>query len=131
MLRKLRQLALGQLVGTVFALSGELLHFPVALLCPRTALTAENLFLRKQLVFCQERQVESRRLSDAARLCPLLWSRLFDWRGALAVVKPDTLIRWHHRAFRLFWHWKSRGGRPRLAKNVRQLIADMVPENPT
>lgn len=45
----------------------------------RTALTAENLFLRKQLAFYQERQTRPRRLTDAARFSLALWSRLFDW----------------------------------------------------
>jgi hypothetical protein len=43
------------------------------------------------------------------------------------IVKPDTLIRWHRKAFRLFWRWKSRGpGRPRILANLRQLIAQMA-----
>jgi hypothetical protein len=47
-------------------------------------------------------------------------SRLFDWRGALVVAKPDTLIRWHRRGFRLFWRWNSKSvGRPALPKNPR------------
>lgn len=87
--------------------------------------------MRKQLAFYQERQVERRRMNDVARICLVLWSRLFNWREALVVVKPATLIGWHRRAFRLFWRWKSRGGRPRLPKNICQLIAEMVRENPT
>ena len=40
-------------------------------------------------------------------------ARLFDWKNALVVVKPDTLVRWHRKGFRLFWRWKSRHkGRP-------------------
>ena len=35
-------------------------------------------------------------------------ARLFDWKNALVVVKPDTLVRWHRKGFRLFWRWKSR-----------------------
>ena len=59
-------------------------------------------------------------------------SRLFDWRMALVVVKPDTLIRWHRKGFRLFWRWKSKPtGRPRLPKDLRQLIRKMAAENPT
>jgi putative transposase len=131
MLRKLRGSAPGHLVVTLFGVGCELLHFPLAMFRSRAALTAENLFLRKQLAFYQERQVEPRRLSDAARICLVLCSRLFNWREAIIVVKPDTLIRWHRRAFCLLWRWKSRGGRPRLPKNIRQLIAEMARENPT
>jgi hypothetical protein len=57
--------------------------------------------------------------------------RLFAWRPALRVVKPDTFIRWHRKGFRLFWRWKSRPrGRPRLPNNLRQLILRMAAENP-
>ena len=45
-------------------------------------------------------------------------------------MKPETLIGWQRRVFHLFWRWKSRGGRPRLPKNFRPLIAQMVRENP-
>jgi hypothetical protein len=59
-------------------------------------------------------------------------SRMFPWREALVNVKPDTLIRWHRKGFRLFWLWKSKpSGRPRLAKYLRQLIREMAVENST
>ena len=66
-------------------------------------LAAENLYLRKQLALCVERQVKPRRADDATRIVLVALSRLIDWRGALTVVKPDTLIRWHRKGFRLFW----------------------------
>jgi putative transposase len=47
------------------------------------------------------------------------------------IVEPATLVGWHCKAFRLFWKWKSRPGRPRLPQNLRQLIARIVQENPT
>jgi transposase InsO family protein len=89
------------------------------------------LFLRKQLAFYREREVEPRRLTDSARICLVVWSRLFNWREALLVVKPETLIAWHRKGFRLFWRWRSKGGRPRLPRNIRRLIAEMAAENPT
>jgi hypothetical protein len=73
----------------------------------RSALLAENLFLRKQLVLFQERNVRPHRAQDSARWLMACLGRLFDWRGALVAVKPDTLIWWHRRGFRLFWHWKT------------------------
>jgi putative transposase len=97
----------------------------------RSALLAENLFLRKQLAFYQERQVRPSRLTDAARLSLVFWSRFCNWKSALVIVKPETLIGWHRRGFKLFWKLKSRPGRPKLPKNIRQLIALMVEENPT
>jgi hypothetical protein len=57
--------------------------------------------------------------------------RLFNWRSALVVVKPDTLIRWRRKGFRLFWRWKSGPrGRPRLPANPRELIREMAAANP-
>jgi hypothetical protein len=48
----------------------------------RTAVAAEVLFLRKQLAYYQEHQIRPRRLTDAARLSLMFWSRLFDWKEA-------------------------------------------------
>jgi putative transposase len=59
----------------------------------RSALVAENLFLRKQLAMFQERNARPHRAQDSARWLMACLSRLFDWRSALVVVKPDTLIR--------------------------------------
>src|SRR5881227_815556 len=55
-----------------------------------------------------------------------------DWRRHLVVVRPESVIRWHRQAWRLFWRWRSRRplGRPRLSAEVRELIATMAQENP-
>jgi hypothetical protein len=94
-------------------------------------LVAENLFLRKQLVFYREHQIRPRPLTDAARLSLVLWSRLCDWENALMIVKRETLSGWHRKGFKLFWRWKSRPGRPALPREVRDLIKRMARENPT
>ena len=52
----------------------------------RVALGAEVLFLRKQLAYYQEHEVRPRRLTDAARLSLVLWSRFFNWKESLAIV---------------------------------------------
>ena len=97
----------------------------------RAALAAENLFLRKQLALFEERKAKPRRATDSIRFVMAALGRLFAWRPALRVVKPDTFIRWHRKGFRLFWRWKSRPrGRPRLPSNLRQLILRMAAENP-
>ena len=74
----------------------------------RSALAAENLFLRKQLALFQERKVKPRRADDSTRWMMATLSRMFQWRDSLVNVKPDTLLRWHRRGFRLFWRWKSK-----------------------
>ena len=99
---------------------------------PRVVLTAENLFLRKQLALFQERKVRPRRADDSTRWMMATLSRVFRWRDALVNVKPDTLIRWHRKGFRLFWRWRSRPvGWPRLPKDLQELIRKMAAENPT
>jgi putative transposase len=55
----------------------------------------------------------------------VLWSRFFNWKASLAIVTTETLIRWHRKGFKFYWHWKSRGGRPALPTEIRQLIASM------
>jgi putative transposase len=119
------------LVAVFLALFSDLTRFFGAALRSRTSLVAENLFLRKQLAFYREHQVKPRPLTDAARLSLVLWSRLFDWRNALMIVKPETLIGWHRKGFKLFWRWKSQPGRPALPREIRQLIIRMARENLT
>src|SRR5262245_3143539 len=54
-----------------------------------------------------------------------------NYRSVLSVVKPDTLIRWHRKGFRLFWKWKSRSmGRPRVPIDLQKLIVHMASNNP-
>jgi len=48
----------------------------------------------------------------------------------LVVVQPEILIRWHREAFRLWWRWISRPGRPPIPKELRELIRRMARENP-
>jgi len=119
------------LFATVFAVFCDLAGFVLRVFRSQTSLTAENLFLRKQLAFYQEHKVKPNPLTDAARLTLVLWSRLCDWKGALVIMKPDTLIGWHRRGFKLFWRWKSRPGRPPLSRGIRELIVRMARENPT
>jgi putative transposase len=95
------------------------------------ALTAENLFLRKQLALYQERQLKPRRATPATRIALIWLARWFDWRQALVVMQPATLIRWHRQGFRLFWRWKSRPGRPPIPADLQALIRRMARENPS
>jgi putative transposase len=64
----------------------------------------------------------------------VLLSRIWrDWRSALAIVKPETVLAWHRAGFRLFWTWKVRHGqpgRPVISREVRDLIRKMCRENP-
>jgi hypothetical protein len=56
-----------------------------------------------------------------------------DWRCALVIVNPETVIAWHRKGFRLFWIWKVRRGqpgRPAVSEETRELIRKMSRENP-
>ena len=123
--------SLDSLLNLITDLVADGLLFFRLLFRSRTALSAEVLFLRKQLAFYEERQAQPRRLNDSARVCLILWSRLCDWKEALVIVKPETLIGWHRKGFKLFWKWKSQAGRPRIPENIRKLIVQMAQENPT
>ena len=74
---------------TVVAQGIQFLHLALS---SRAALSAEVLFLHKQLAFYQEHRIPPRKLSAAARFSLVLWSRFFNWRQALMIVKPETLI---------------------------------------
>ena len=98
---------------------------------PSPTLAAANPFLRKQLALYQERQIKPRRSMQATRMALAWLARWFDWRHALVLVQPATLIRWHRQGFRLFWRWHSRPGRPPIPSNRQALIRRMARENPT
>src|SRR5450759_5977737 len=103
-------LQFSSLIRTGFGVCLELSTFLRSSVRSRSALLAENLFLRKQLAFYQEHQIRPRRLTDAARFSLVLWSKFCNWKSALVVVKPETLIGWHRQGFKLFWKLKSRAG---------------------
>src|SRR5215813_2189851 len=79
-----------------------------AALKSRAALQLENLALRHQLGVLR-RSVKRPKLTSTDRL---LWAWLcevwIDWRSALVIVKPETIIGWHREGFRLFWTWRVR-----------------------
>ena len=106
-------------------------QFLLLCLLPNPALAAENLFLRKQLALYQERHTTPRRATNATRLALVWLGRWFDWRQVLAIVQPQTFLRWHQQGFRLFWRWKSRPGRPRIPAELQALIRQMAQDNPT
>src|ERR1700694_3188414 len=114
----------------ILRLLADLVALAVLSLKPRRSIEAENLFLRRELALYQERGAKPRRVDAATGASLAFLSRLFDWRDALVVVRPETLIRWHRAGWRLFWRWKARPGRPPIPVELRQLIRRMATENP-
>ena len=100
-------------------------------LLPRATLAADILALRHQFGVLH-RSVRRPRLRQRDRIFWVWLSRLWtNWRSSLVMVKPDTVIRWHHDGFRLYWRWKSRkrSGRPKTEAEIRALIKRMAHEN--
>jgi putative transposase len=97
----------------------------------RADLITENALLRQQLIVLH-RQVKKPVFSQSDRFwLVLLASRVKNWKDALIIFKPDTLLHWHRQGFRLFWKFKSRhrGRRPKLASETVALIQQMAREN--
>jgi putative transposase len=94
------------------------------------SIKAENLFLRRQLALYIERGVKPRRIDSVTRIGLTLLSRFFNWRDALVVVRPETMIRWHRAGWKLFWRLKSRPGRPPIPPKIQALIRQIANENP-
>ena len=99
----------------------------------RASLQVEILALRHQVAVLRRSQRRRLRLNSADRLLWVWLSRLWSqWRSALLIVKPETVIAWHHKGFRLYWTWKSghgTPGRPEVCKEIRDLIRKMSMAN--
>jgi putative transposase len=101
----------------------------------RRSLLLENLALRQQLAALK--RIHPRpRLPAFDKLFWVLARRFWsEWKRALIIVSPETVVRWHRSGFALYWRALSRArrviGRKRISKEVRDLIFRMVTENPT
>jgi transposase InsO family protein len=107
---------------------GLLLRWLTSLVKSRCRLQAENLVLRHQVNILRRRASRRLRLSNADRLAFVWLYRLCpSVVDAVAIIKPETLIRWHRGGFKAFWRWKSRsrGGRPAIPREIRDLIREM------
>lgn len=103
----------------------------VSLFRRRRDLAFENLLLRQQLAVLREKGTRPQ-LSSADRSFWVLVSKLWPkWRGALHIVRPETVIRWHREGSRRHWARKCRRkGRPGLDPEIRLLIQQMSHANP-
>ena len=105
----------------------------VDLIRSRAALEAEIWTLRQQINVLRRTAPKKLSFSAIDRLVFVGLYRLFPKVcDALAIVKPDTIVRWHRAGFRLYWRWKSRrrGGRPRMPLKICRLIREMSIANP-
>ena len=109
-----------------------IVHIIASFFKPRTKLVAEILVLRQQLNVLR-RQVSKRpQLSNTDRFL-FVW--LYRWfpsvLSAIAILRPETIIRWHRAGFQSYWRERSRKpvGRPRISAELRNLIGAMSRAN--
>ena len=115
-----------------------LLHFLLLIIrCTPALLRSHNeqaiveLALRHQLATYSQKQSKPK----ITQLDRVFWVALFRfwprWKHSLVIVKPDTVVRWHRRGFKLYWRWISRKGpgRPSLPTEVRELMKRFALDN--
>src|SRR6266849_5440014 len=99
----------------------------------KVRLEAENAVLRHQLIVLTRKLQGRVQLTNNDRW---FFIQLYRWFPSvvqvLAIIRPETLVRWHRAGFRCYWRWKSRsrGGRPQIDAELRVLIRRMNTENP-
>ena len=118
----------------MMAVAFAVLAYIRVFLVSRHRLALEVVALRQQLAVWKRKQPRPK----LQRLDRLFWITLcrlwMDWRKALLIVKPETVVSWHRAGFRLFWRWRSRSrscGRPRVEEEIWLLIRSMRKENPS
>ncbi len=119
--------------GAMFAFVTKLLLVARSRLKSQARLEAEILVRRQQAIVLSRKSQSRVWLKNIDRLILVSMSRLFpSILNGITVVKPETVIRWHRRGFRAYWRWKSRrrGGRPRIDREIRDLIRRMSEETP-
>jgi putative transposase len=99
------------------------------------SLLVENLALRQQLAVLKRKHPRPR-MGAVDKIFWVFARRFWSaWKQSLVLVNPETVVCWHRAGFRMYWSLISRArrrvGRKQLSKEVRDLIFQMVTENPT
>ena len=113
----------------------SLFHSLCYLFYSRADLLMEIMILRQQLAVLKKQNPRPKRtVFDRffwSGLCRL-WNK---WKGALIIVKPETVINWHRKGFRFYWKFRSRNkkskGKSAIAKQLVTLIRQIAAQNPT
>src|SRR5258708_30498372 len=98
----------------------------------RATMEGENLVLRQQVNVLRRRTPKRPHLNNTDRFL-FVW--LYRWFPSVlevvAIVRPETIIRWHRAGFRAYWRWRSRNcvGRPKVSAELRALIGEMSRAN--
>jgi hypothetical protein len=93
----------------------------------RATLEAENLVLRQQVNVLRRRTPKRPHLNTDRFLFVWLYRWFPSVLEVVAIVRPETIIRWHRAGFRAYWRWRSRNrvGRPKVSAELRTLIGEM------
>src|ERR1035437_3967675 len=96
-----------------------------------TQLKLEVIFLTKQLEIYQRTDPKLKIKRTDRMFFSLIMNLLSNWKERIFIVKPETVIKWHRTAFKFYWKWKSNpiGGRPKIGREVINLIKQMTNEN--
>jgi putative transposase len=101
----------------------------------RRSLVTENLALRQQLAVFKRHNSRPKLLLTNKLFWVYLRRFWPSWKRTLIVVSADTVVRWHRAGFQLYWRFLSRVhqsvGRKPVSKEIRELIFEMVAENPS
>ena len=104
----------------------------LALFRNRTDQAMVELVLRQQLATYAHKGSRPR-ITSLDRAFWIVLSQLWPrWKDGLCIVKPDTVVRWHRKGFRLYWRAISKRGpgRPPIPEEVQSLIIRLATENP-
>jgi len=122
-------------LDSVWELVRYALRFFRALIVPKAVLAARLLAAESQLAAALNHPHGKRKrrhgFSPAFRILWVVLSRFLEgWEDLVHLMKPETVKRWHTRAFRTFWRWRSRMGRPPMPTEMQRLIRRISRENP-
>ncbi|MGE5430998.1 MAG: IS3 family transposase [Syntrophomonadaceae bacterium] len=98
----------------------------------KAQLRLENIILRKQIEILQRTNTKLKIKRTDRLIFSIMKDLLVNWKEGIFIVKPETVIKWHRTAFRSYWRRKSRhkDGRPKLEREVIDLIRQIANENP-
>jgi putative transposase len=108
---------------------------PVRVFHTHGDLVVENLVLRQQLAVLKRRHPKPK-LTRFDRLFWIAARQLWaGWKRSLILVTPETIARWHRSGFQVYRRLLSKVnkplGRKRIPNELRNLLFQMVAENPT
>jgi hypothetical protein len=122
---------MASMVRAAFTLLASVLRSSLAFLRSHQNQVIVELALRQQLSVYVHRHPRPR-LSPLDRAFWVALSRMWPrWRSVLVLVQPETVVRWHRKAFRGYWRWISKPGpgRPPIPEETKALIVRMATEN--